>query len=57
MAWTRQQRARTASTHFLVLKYVEQKGKKVATPLKEAMEKVVSSRNCPVSRKARRQIF
>lgn len=41
IVWIRQQRVRTISTHFLVLKYVGYKGKAVATSLKIAMEKVI----------------
>lgn len=54
MVWMRQQTARTTSTHFLVPKYVGYKGKKAATPLTAAMEKVASSRNCLVSDKERK---
>lgn len=41
IVWIRQQRVRTISTHFLVLKYVGYKRKAVTTPLKTAMEKVI----------------
>lgn len=43
----RQQRAKKASIHFLVLKYVKYKGKRVTTPLKKATEKEVSSGKLP----------
>lgn len=45
MVRMRQQTTRTTSTHFLVPKYVGYEGKKVATPLTAAPEKVVSSGN------------
>lgn len=54
MVWMRQQTAQTTSIHFLVPKYVGYKGKKVVTPLTAAIEKVVSSGNCPVSDKERK---
>ena len=41
------ERAKKASIHFLVRKYVTYKGKRVTTPLKKATEKAVSSGKLP----------